>query len=189
MPPNVRQQSVCRAFGVRAADRHADIRRRHGPLGRRSARCSTSCTRGAPRISSTTGAHPRTRRSGRSAAERWCRSPCRPPWSTCMASGEFCNMRRRVAHLLAMYGFVIYVVATVVMVFALSDARHAHAAMAPGALVYRRADGLPRRLLVLVLHPRRRRRRGQFAVPLRARRYFRRVARAQRDLRPALGLC
>ena len=35
-----------------------------------------------------------------------------------MASGEFCNMRRRIAHLLTMYGFVIYVVATIVMVFA-----------------------------------------------------------------------
>jgi hypothetical protein len=34
-----------------------------------------------------------------------------------LASGEFCNARRRVAHLLGMYGFVIYVVATVVMVF------------------------------------------------------------------------
>ena len=35
-----------------------------------------------------------------------------------MASGEFCNMRRRVAHLLTMYGFVIYVVTTIIMVFA-----------------------------------------------------------------------
>src|SRR5215813_6373165 len=34
-----------------------------------------------------------------------------------MTSGEFCNMRRRVAHLLTMYGFVIHVVATVIMVF------------------------------------------------------------------------
>jgi hypothetical protein len=34
-----------------------------------------------------------------------------------IASGEFCNARRRVAHLLGMYGFVFYVVATVVMVF------------------------------------------------------------------------
>ena len=33
-------------------------------------------------------------------------------------SGEFCNPRRRVAHLLGMYGFVIYVIATIVMVFA-----------------------------------------------------------------------
>ncbi len=37
-----------------------------------------------------------------------------------LASGEFCNPRRRVAHLLGMYGFVLYVLATVVMVFNLS---------------------------------------------------------------------
>ena len=35
-----------------------------------------------------------------------------------MASGEFCNARRRIAHLLTMYGFVIYAVTTVIMVFA-----------------------------------------------------------------------
>jgi uncharacterized membrane protein (DUF485 family) len=35
-----------------------------------------------------------------------------------MTSGEFCNMRRRIAHLLTMYGFVIYLVTTVIMVFA-----------------------------------------------------------------------
>jgi hypothetical protein len=35
-----------------------------------------------------------------------------------MTSGEFCNMQRRVAHLVTMYGFVIYVVTTVMMVFA-----------------------------------------------------------------------
>jgi hypothetical protein len=35
-----------------------------------------------------------------------------------MASGEFCNARRRVAHLLGMYGFVLYLVATAMMVFA-----------------------------------------------------------------------
>ena len=34
-----------------------------------------------------------------------------------LASGEFCNARRRVAHLLTMYGFVIYVVTTAVLVF------------------------------------------------------------------------
>ena len=33
-------------------------------------------------------------------------------------SGEFCNARRRLAHLLGMYGFVIYIVTTVIMVFA-----------------------------------------------------------------------
>lgn len=34
-----------------------------------------------------------------------------------MASGEFCNPRRRIAHLLTMYGFVIYIVTTAIMVF------------------------------------------------------------------------
>jgi len=34
-----------------------------------------------------------------------------------LASGEFCNQRRRVAHLLGMYGFVLYIAATAVMVF------------------------------------------------------------------------
>jgi hypothetical protein len=34
------------------------------------------------------------------------------------ASGEFCNQQRRVAHLLGMYGFVIYIVTTAIMVFA-----------------------------------------------------------------------
>ncbi|HEX7055406.1 MAG TPA: hypothetical protein VF211_15895 [Burkholderiales bacterium] len=34
-----------------------------------------------------------------------------------LASGEFCNARRRIAHLLTMYGFLLYVLGTVVMVF------------------------------------------------------------------------
>jgi len=34
-----------------------------------------------------------------------------------LTSGEFCNARRRVAHLLTMYGFVIYVITTAIMVF------------------------------------------------------------------------
>jgi hypothetical protein len=34
-----------------------------------------------------------------------------------LASGEFCNARRRVAHLLTMYGFILYVVTTAIMVF------------------------------------------------------------------------
>jgi hypothetical protein len=34
-----------------------------------------------------------------------------------LASGEFCNPRRRIAHLLTMYGFVIYVITMAVMVF------------------------------------------------------------------------
>jgi len=34
-----------------------------------------------------------------------------------LASGEFCNARRRIAHLLTMYGFLLYVTTTAVMVF------------------------------------------------------------------------
>ncbi len=34
-----------------------------------------------------------------------------------LTSGEFCNPRRRIAHLLTMYGFVIYIIATAYMVF------------------------------------------------------------------------
>ncbi|MGE0558313.1 MAG: hypothetical protein AB7E73_07220 [Burkholderiales bacterium] len=34
-----------------------------------------------------------------------------------LTSGEFCNPRRRIAHLLTMYGFILYVVATALMVF------------------------------------------------------------------------
>ncbi len=35
-----------------------------------------------------------------------------------LASGEFCNQKRRVAHLLTMYGFILFVLSTAVMVFA-----------------------------------------------------------------------
>jgi hypothetical protein len=34
-----------------------------------------------------------------------------------LTSGEFCNARRRIAHLLTMYGFLAYVITTIVMVF------------------------------------------------------------------------
>jgi hypothetical protein len=39
-----------------------------------------------------------------------------------LASGEFCSAKRRIAHLLTMYGFVLHAVATVVMVFGASNA-------------------------------------------------------------------
>ncbi|QKT05022.1 adenylyl-sulfate reductase [Ectothiorhodospiraceae bacterium 2226] len=39
-----------------------------------------------------------------------------------LASGEFCNPQRRVAHLLTMYGFVLFVVATAVLVFGYAEA-------------------------------------------------------------------
>jgi hypothetical protein len=50
---------------------------------------------------------------------------------TVLAAGEFCGMWRRLTHLLTMYGFILYVVTTAVMVFAYPTA------VAPGpAIVY-----------------------------------------------------
>ena len=38
-----------------------------------------------------------------------------------LTSAEFCNRDRRIAHLLTMYGFVFFLIATIAMVFAYSD--------------------------------------------------------------------
>ena len=38
-----------------------------------------------------------------------------------LVSGEFCNRNRRIAHLLTMYGFVLYIVTAAVMVFCYAD--------------------------------------------------------------------
>jgi hypothetical protein len=35
-----------------------------------------------------------------------------------LTSGEFCSLRRRLAHLLTMYGFLAYVITTIILVFA-----------------------------------------------------------------------
>ena len=37
-----------------------------------------------------------------------------------LMSGEFCNLRRRIAHLLTMHGFLAYMITTVIMVFGYS---------------------------------------------------------------------
>jgi hypothetical protein len=37
---------------------------------------------------------------------------------TVLAAGEFCNIWRRITHILTMYGFILYVVTTAIMVFA-----------------------------------------------------------------------
>jgi hypothetical protein len=39
-----------------------------------------------------------------------------------LASGEFCNPRRRVAHLLTMYGFIIFAATTAIMIFGYAGA-------------------------------------------------------------------
>jgi hypothetical protein len=48
-----------------------------------------------------------------------------------LASGEFCNPRRRLAHLLTMYGFVLYLVTTAVMVYAYPTAATPAPALVP----------------------------------------------------------
>lgn len=48
-----------------------------------------------------------------------------------LASGEFCTTRRRIAHLLGMYGFIAYVIATVVMVFCYASQQTATPALWP----------------------------------------------------------
>ncbi len=48
-----------------------------------------------------------------------------------LASGEFCNPRRRVAHLLTMYGFILYLVTTALMVFAYPTAATPAPALVP----------------------------------------------------------
>ena len=37
-----------------------------------------------------------------------------------MTSAEFCNPRRRISHLLTMYGFILFVVTTAIMIFSAS---------------------------------------------------------------------
>ncbi len=105
-----------------------------------------------------------------------------------LTSGEFCNARRRVAHLLTMYGFVIYVVTTACMVFGYATPATPTPAHPAAPLVDRRIDDLRRRILVLVLHPGRCRRRGPFAAAPHARGSVHPLASLQRDAGPDLGL-
>lgn len=48
-----------------------------------------------------------------------------------MAAGEFCNFWRRTTHLLTMYGFVLYVITTAIMVFAYPTAAAPGPALVP----------------------------------------------------------
>jgi len=48
-----------------------------------------------------------------------------------LTSGEFCNPRRRLAHLLTMYGFVLYVATTVLMIFRYASPGAATPALVP----------------------------------------------------------
>ena len=70
-----------------------------------------------------------------------------------LTSGEFCNMKRRLSHLLTMYGFILFVAATAIMIFGYATPEASTPAILPvlwhiGALML--CAGW---LLVLVLHP------------------------------------
>jgi hypothetical protein len=52
-----------------------------------------------------------------------------------LTSGEFCNTKRRISHLLTMYGFVIFVAATAIMIFGLSEAAIVAQAWHVGAIM------------------------------------------------------
>ena len=48
-----------------------------------------------------------------------------------LTSGEFCNMKRRLSHLLTMYGFIIFVATTAIMIFGYSTPEASTPAILP----------------------------------------------------------
>ena len=101
--------------------------------------------------------------------------------SEVLTSSEFCAARRRIAHLLTMYGFVAYVVATAVMVFGYPTSSSPTPVVWPilwhiGALMVCVGG-----LLVLVLHPGGCHGRGLFAVSYHTRRPVHTFTACQHD--------
>ena len=184
--PNVHHQSVRRTFGFRVADGDADLCRHHDRpgRGRDAVRDRAQGQRQVllPKHAQVEGKGAKPVGGGEIVS-----IAVQTAVVDVLASGEFCNPRRRLAHLLGMYGFVLYVVSTVVMVSCYSTPR-AGARNLGAAVVARRPDDLRRRLLVLVLHPRRRRGGRPFAVPHRCARTCSSCRCCQRDARAALGL-
>ena len=74
-------------------------------------------------ISSTIGADRRARRRKPSSGGEMVSLAVKTGRRGCPRVREFCSARRRIAHLLTMYGFVIYVIATAVHGVRLSDTR------------------------------------------------------------------
>jgi hypothetical protein len=70
------------------------------------------------------------RRQSNAAAQRWlgvgeiASLAIRTVGTEVATSGEFCKWKRRVSHLLMSYGFVIYLITTIVMVFVYPTAAH-----------------------------------------------------------------
>jgi len=70
-----------------------------------------------------------------------------------MLSSEFCNARRRIAHLLGMYGFVMFFDRHNHFDLFISHVSDTCPSARNGALAYWRVNGRGGRLLVLVLYP------------------------------------
>jgi hypothetical protein len=68
-----------------------------------------------------------------------------------LTSGEFCGWKRRVAHLLGMYGTIIFWVTSAIMVFKYATPVSETPVIISQFMAFRCCDDLSRRLLVLVL--------------------------------------
>jgi len=104
-----------------------------------------------------------------------------------LTSGEFCNVRRRLSHLLTMYGFIIFVVTTAVMIFGYPTPATPAPAILP-QLWHIGADALHWWLLVLVLYPRGRGSRRSDLASLGARGFVHPLAADHRDVQLDLVL-
>ena len=105
-----------------------------------------------------------------------------------LTSGEFCKVRRRIAHLLTFYGFLAYIITTVIMVFSYPTLDTPAPAIVPvlwniGALMV-----LGGGYWFWFFPQGRRRLRGQFAIPPDAGRLIRGFASGERDPGPGLGV-
>ena len=102
----------------------------------------------------------------KSAAASWCRSRCRPPSSTCWppASSATRGAGWRTCSTCTGSSSTSWPPSSWCSAIRRPPLRRRRSGRSCGGIGG--ADGLRRRLLVLVLHPRRRRRGRQFAVPL-----------------------
>ena len=105
MSANVHQQSVRRAFGVRTARRHADVRRRHDPPGRGWHAVRHHAQEERQVLLRQLAERQRTKATRQVGGGEMVSIAVQTAVVDVLASGEFCNARRRIAHLLTMYGF------------------------------------------------------------------------------------
>ena len=79
------------------------------------------CKRGVPGIFSKPQEIPRHWQSLNSAVEKNLSIAVKTAVEDVLTSGEFCNPRRRIAHLLTMYGFIIFIITTAILISSATD--------------------------------------------------------------------